>query len=591
MAQRRTYSRSSGSSGSRTSSGYSRSSGNSGSRTSTGYSRTTGSSSYKKPYTSKYKTSKNPSRPPSYKSGGGGGAMKLVLGVLLLVVIVGGALLVIKNLPTATVSANSDAIVSGVTIDGIDVAGMTKDAALAAVNQAAQSKIENISITFRYNDKSWTFTSSELQAAVNSQAVVDRAYAVGRSSDDKNVNKQEIEDAQNYGLVLKTDISVDEAVLIEALKDVKNEIDQPMIEASIEFDPSNYNYFEDKDLPDQDLSQTMFTITPGSVGYVMDYEKALSELNDALNNGWTADITITVKEEHPKYTVEELQECTTLIYHSFSKNTHRDDTARNTNLAKALGYFKGMVIQPGELVSYNDVLGERTKSAGWQEANTITAEKTLEKALGGGICQIATTLYNAVFRADLKIIDRGPHSWPGYREDFGYGMDAMVNWGTDELIFQNDTEYPVFINTYYDTDSYGRLSYCDIDIYTMPPKDENGNRLFIIPESTITLNEDPPAPEYREATEGQYADRTWKYDATLNKEVYEYRDAKSRLEVSVDKIWCLDSLITQPGLYEGGVEYKREHDHNDTYAAVQAIYYTRDVQATPTPAPTSTPSP
>ena len=89
-------------------------------------------------------------------------------------------------------------------------------------------------------------------------------------------------------------------------------------------------------MPEQDLSQNMFTITPGSVGYAMDYDKAVSELNDALTNGWTANITLEVKEEHPQYTVEELQECTTLIYHSFSKNTHREDDARNHNLAKLL---------------------------------------------------------------------------------------------------------------------------------------------------------------------------------------------------------------------------------------------------------------
>jgi hypothetical protein len=320
-------------------------------------------------------------------------------------------------------------------------------------------------------------------------------------------------------------------------------------------------------------------------------EKALAELNEALNNGWTVDITISVKEEQPKYTVEELQECTTLIAHCYSDNQHREDTARNTNLAKALGYFKGMVIMPGELVSYNDVLGERTEKAGWQEANTITAEKTLEKALGGGICQVATTLYNAIFRANLKIIDRGPHSWPGYKNDFGYGMDAMVNWMTDELIFQNDSDYPVFINTYYDTDGYGRLSYVDIDIYTMPQKDENGNRLYIRPESTIVLNEEPPAPEYREDTEGKYSDKTWTYDASLNKEIYVYRSSKNRFEISVDKVWYIDSVETSLGVYDSGVEVKREHDHDDTYAAVQSIIYTRNVQATPTPAPTATPAP
>ena len=378
-------------------------------------------------------------------------------------------------------------------------------------------------------------------------------------------------------MAFTTKMTVDRQVLEDALQDVKSEIDQPMVEASISFDPSGYNYFEDISMPEQDLSKNMFTITPGSVGYAMDYEKAVSELNDALTNGWTANITLEVKEEHPQYTVEELQECTTLIYHSYSKNTHREDDARNHNLAKALDAFKGMVIMPGEMVSYNDVLGERTERNGWQEANTITAEKTLEKALGGGICQIATTLYNATFMANLKIIDRGPHSWPGYRADFGYGMDAMVNWGTDEFIFQNVSDYPVFINTYYDKDAYGRLSYCDIDIYTMPQKDENGNRLYIRPASTIVSNEEPPAPEYREDTEGRYAGETWKYDSKLDKEVFVYRDSKNKIQVSVDKVWYIDAVQSQPGIYEGGVEVKRETDHSDLYNSVQAIIYTRPV--------------
>ena len=546
------------------------------------------SSSYRKPAASKYQSSSRYQKRPA-PSGGG---LKVILIFIFIAVIAAGAVIIIKNLPGsgASISANSDdTIVQGVTIDGINVGGMTKEQAATAVEQAAESKLANISINFHYKEKSWVFTATELQAAVNAQTVVDQAFELGKEGTSKE-KRQIQEQIANEGRQFKTDIAVDVAVLTESLKDVKSEIDQPMVEASITFDPTGYNYFEDIALPDQDLSQSMFTITPGSVGYVMDYEKAVQQLNDALTNGWTADITLEVKEEHPKYTVEELQECTTLIYHSFSKNTHREDTARNSNLAKALSFFKGMVIMPGEVVDYNAILGERTERDGWQEANTITAEKTLEKALGGGICQIATTLYNAAFMANLKIIDRGPHSWPGYREDFGYGMDAMVNWGTDELIFMNDSEYPIFINTYYDIDSYGRLSYCDIDIYTMPQKDENGNRLYIRPASTIVLNEEPPAPEYREDTEGKYAGETWKYDSKLNKEVFVYRDSKNKLQVSVDKVWYIDAVERQPGVYEGGVEVKRETDHSDFYNFVQAIIYTRPAP-TPTVAPTSTPTP
>ena len=556
MAQRRTYSRTSGSS-------------SRGGRT---------TSSYRKPASSsRYQSSPRQKRPaPS-------GGSKILLIAVLVLVLAGGAAIIIKSLPAATagvISNNSNAIANGITIDGVDVSGMTKEGAYNALFDMANTKISNISVAFRYKDKSWNFTASELQASVNIEEVVAEAFQVGKTGDSK-ADRETLEQVQASGMAFTTEMTVDRQVLEDALQDVKSEIDQPMVEASITFDPSGYNYFEDISMPEQDLSKNMFTITPGSVGYAMDYDKAVQELNDALTNGWTADITLEVKEEHPTYTAEELQECTTLIYHSYSKNSHREDTARNHNLAKALAAFKGMVIMPGEMVSYNEVLGERTQRNGWEEANTITAEKTLEKALGGGICQIATTLYNATFRANLKIIDRGPHSWPGYREDFGYGMDAMVNWNTDELIFQNVSDYPVFINTYYDEDAYGRLSYCDIDIYTMPQKDENGNRLYIMPASTIILNEDPPAPEYREDTEGKYAGKTWKYDSTLNKEIFVYRDSKNKIQVSVDKVWYIDAVQSQPGVYAGGVEVKRESDHTDLYNSVQAIIYTRPV-AVPT---------
>ena len=535
--------------------------------------------------TTRYQPSNNQRRP-----GGGGGGARILLVVVLVAIIAVGAVIVIKSIPTAA-SANSDAIIEGITIDGINVAGMLKEDAFTAVNDAAQTRLDNISVTFRYNEKSWVFTADELQAAIDVQRVVDQAYAVGRSAETAKENRQVIEETKNMGLALQTKITVeDRQVLVDALKDVKNEIDQPMVEATIAFDPSNYNgveYMMDKDNPDVDMTKDMFTITAGSVGYVMDYDKALQELNDALTNGWTADITLTVVEEHPKYTVAELEECRTLVYHSSSKNTHRDDTDRNHNLEKALGFFKGMVLMPGDIVDYNKILGERTFAAGWLEANTITQEKTLEKALGGGICQIATTLYNAAFMANCKIIDRGPHSWPGYRQDFGYGMDAMVNWDTDELIFQNDSEYPMFINTYYVTDSYNRIGYVDIDIFTMPQKDEDGTVLHIIPDSKVIVNESLGGPTYKEAVEGEFTDENWKEDASLGKMTFTYRDAKNRIEVEVYKVWYKDCVQNTPGVWTGGVEVKREMDHHDIYAGVTAIIYTKP---TPTPPP-ATPSP
>ena len=206
MAQRRTYSRTSGSS--------SRSG------------RTT--SSYRKPASSsRYQSS---SRQPKRPAPAGGGLRILLVAVLVLA-LAGGAVLIIKNLPSATasvISTDSNAIANGITIDGIDVSGMTKEGAYNALFDAANTKIGKISVTFSYKDKSWNFTATELQAAVNIEEVVDEAFQVGKTGDSK-MDRETLEQVAASGMAFNTKMTVDRQVLVDALQDVKNEIDQPWL--------------------------------------------------------------------------------------------------------------------------------------------------------------------------------------------------------------------------------------------------------------------------------------------------------------------------------------------------------------------------
>lgn len=500
--------------------------------------------------------------------------------ILALIVVAGGifAFSYIKNI-------FSDNILEGVMVDGINISGMIKNEAYDIVQKAVQEKLDKISVTFRYEEKSWHFNAEDLQAVINIDDVIDKAYDAGRDGSLIERYKSQ-QDIKSLGLILKSVISVNEQILIQALSDVKNEIDNPMIEASITFDPSNYDYFEDIRNPEVDMSRDMFTITPGKVGYVMDYDKATRELNAALADGWTADIEITAGEAYPKYTVEELQKSTALIFHSSSKisTKNRNIINRNSNIEKAIGFFKGLVVQPGEVISYNDLLGQRLRKDGWLEAPTITQDKILVDALGGGICQASTTIFNAAYMAGTTIIDRGPHSWPAYYQDFGYGMDAMVNWGTDDLIFRNDSDYPLFFNTYFWIDpNSGLPGWIDVDVYGMPQPDG----MHIKPEWTIESREDPGEPQYIEDIENKYIDEDWKIDTELNKMVYEFRKPRETIKVLVYRVWYKDCVETSPGVWEGGAEVKREEPHFDTYTGVTGIYYTKPIPVvTPIPEPT-----
>ena len=121
---------------------------------------------------------------------------------------------------------------------------------------------------------------------------------------------------------------------------------------------------------------------------------------------------------------------------------HTNDSNRNTNLKLACQSLDGKIIRPGETFSYNETLGERTKEKGYKAAGAYMAGKTVE-TVGGGICQVSSTLYYACLKADLEIVERTAH---GYTVSYmPYGMDATVSWGTLDYKFKNNTAYPIRI--------------------------------------------------------------------------------------------------------------------------------------------------
>ena len=105
-----------------------------------------------------------------------------------------------------------------------------------------------------------------------------------------------------------------------------------------------------------------------------------------------------------------------------------------------------MILLPGETFSYNDVLGERTADKGYQPAGAYSDGEVVEQ-LGGGICQVSSTLFAAVLHTDLEIITRANHSMPvSY---LPMGMDATVSWGGPEFKFKNNFAYPIKISASY----------------------------------------------------------------------------------------------------------------------------------------------
>ena len=187
------------------------------------------------------------------------------------------------------------------------------------------------------------------------------------------------------------------------------------------------------------LNETDYSITPEILGYGFDPE-ALKQLVADAGEGQT--ITVDFAYVPAALTWEAID--ATLfkdVLGSVSTN-HTNDSNRNTNLKLACQAINGKIIRPGETFSYNETLGKRTAEKGYKAAGAYSGGKNVQ-TIGGGICQVSSTLYYACLKADLEIVDRTAH---GFTVSYvPYGMDATVSWGTLDYKFKNNTDYPIRI--------------------------------------------------------------------------------------------------------------------------------------------------
>lgn len=150
-------------------------------------------------------------------------------------------------------------------------------------------------------------------------------------------------------------------------------------------------------------------------------------------------LTITI----PEMTLDKLgQEAFPHILGTFSTTYNMENKNRVTNLELASEKIDGTIILPGEIFSYNKIVGERTIAKGYKEAAVYSGGKVVD-GIGGGICQLSSTLYNAVIYANLEITSRSNHRF--LTSYVTAGRDATVSWGTIDFCFKNTRAYPIKI--------------------------------------------------------------------------------------------------------------------------------------------------
>lgn len=335
-----------------------------------------------------------------------------------------------------------DVIYPGVFVDGISVGDMTIEEAKAALTANAtdtETSAVPYAVTVAIGDKTWQVDQTNVPAVRNLGNVLERAYAIGRTNTtDIQITphtpfRQRIDqlmDLRTNYAQLSTDVTYD----TEAVKAIVQEISDYVTREPINAQILSFDY-----------KTRAFTFSDDYPGIEMDSELLYNRIIAALDEGQQGAIVTTNLTLTPAaITKGDLTTDFSLIAAYTTDTTN--DSNRNTNINVACQAINGTALLPGEVFSFNSATGQRTTEKGYKAAGAIAAGQSIEE-VGGGICQVSSTIFNAVARADLEIVERSPHAWPSTYVD--RGEDATVNWPNLDFKFRNNTDAPIFIITYY----------------------------------------------------------------------------------------------------------------------------------------------
>lgn len=318
-----------------------------------------------------------------------------------------------------------DTFYDGITLEGESLSGLTMLDAIAKYQKQLSNVASATSITITARGKTYTLDSSSVQMSTNLQSTLSLAYSTGRtgSFDERYAQLQQL---KSEGLDFSLNRGWNEDTLRSKISQIAADV---------------YVKGQDADVESFDPDTGKFTFTSEVTGYELDSDDLYAQITQAVANGnVNANIEAKIIEVAPEHTVEYMKEHFGRISYAQTKTTSNSDRNRNIQLATA--EFNGMRVEPGETVSFNKTTGERTEAKGYRAAGAYSGGFLVQEP-GGGVCQVSTTLYNAVAKADLEVLERSPHS--RVSDYVPIGLDAAVNWPSQDFKFKNTSDYPIFI--------------------------------------------------------------------------------------------------------------------------------------------------
>lgn len=459
------------------------------------------------------------------------GSLCAVIAVVLLVVGVqaGSRLVNIKQ----TLDRGDGVFYPNIFVNDIPLEGKTLDEAAVVVTQQVQSLISSFRITLRTEDgRSWDITGDSLNMKYDIADQLDQLWAIGHTGSSstryEQVKALESEPAMRY-----TTLTYDLSQVNQILNQIKAEVDQPAVSATRVQDDSKWPPFSyTDDIPGQTLDITGLN-------------ERICTMVDTLVSGVVVlsptPVQATITRAQLEAQIVKLSSYETTVGKS---GEYAEARAENVRLGTEK--FNHLVIRAGESVSFNKVAGRRTVANGYQQALEI-AYGNYVLGTGGGICQVSSTLYNAVVNAGLTVNKRTPHAIPSsYVEK---GLDATVSDDRYDFVFSNNTNSDIYIETeFVKVKGYYHSRFT---IYGRP--DPNGYTYKLVSQvvETIPL----PEPTYEKDTTGEHV----------------FYDDETAVKSSGREGYIVDVYLVT--MDSKGLEISREKKYTDTYKASAPVYW------------------
>ncbi len=350
---------------------------------------------------------------------------------------------------------NQKTIYPGISVDGIEVGDLTREEALVLLRTNMELTFQKDGIQLITPLKQYRLPFHDIGYEAEYGKALDLAYSRGRQG---NIFQRlmEIRNLRKQSLQIIAEMCYDKEKTVQILDSIRQDTERKPKNASIS------------------VKSGVVKVTPHQTGFMLDMKLSLDRVEESLLERTLQDVELCIVEITPDIPAQMLDKITTRLaeFHTVFSTVNE---GRVHNIKTASGKIDQKVLLPGEVFSMDKVLGDRTVKNGYKPAKVIVNNELVD-GLGGGICQVTSTFYNAVLLSGLEIVERRNHTIP--LSYIGVGRDATISQGYIDFKFKNNLGYAIIVES--------RITGSQVNVSIWGRKPQTGNRFRIRTKVTET---------------------------------------------------------------------------------------------------------